>query len=112
MRLFSAAMLAVSMMAASLVPSKAVTYLGDLGSDPTTLIGLSGITQGSFAADYKLELTSGADFTASLTDSKGKLTGFEVELFYIGLSGPEVAFGLASGGAGQTAALSYSGALP
>jgi PEP-CTERM motif len=110
MRLFSAAMLAVSMIAASVAPSKAVTLIGSsaLGSDPTdTIIGVTGITQGSFAVDYTLQLTAGEDFTASLTDSKGKLTSFTVELFYLVPGGSPVAIGVASGGAGQTAALSY-----
>lgn len=78
--------LALGIMGASVGPSSAyvVTPSSNLGTNPNVNYTVSGLT-GSFAVDFNLALTAGADFFASLTQSFGnaatKITGLTLSLY-------------------------------
>jgi hypothetical protein len=86
MRFLKAAVLAMSVIAASVGPSRAVTVLGNLGGgtgiDPTATLSVGPLNPGtSIDVAYNLTLLPGATFDAALIDASGKISPLEVELW-------------------------------
>jgi hypothetical protein len=104
MKFIKAAVLAMAVIGVFASPSKAVTYLGNLGSgfDPTAPLGLTLSPGSSIDEDYSLTLTTGSKFSAGLIDITGQISPLEVELWQnaVGVGGSLVASGTGPGVAG------------
>jgi len=91
MRFIRTAALAMSVMAVSATPSRAaVVLLGDLGPEPSTLIGFSiPKAAGSFDYAYKLELSAKDSFSATVTNTlaSAPISSFDLQLWFGSIGG-------------------------
>jgi hypothetical protein len=114
MRFLRAAALAMSVMAVSVTPSRAaVVLLGDLGPEPSTIIGFNiPKAAGSFDYAYQLELLNKDGFSATVTNTvaSAPISSFELQLWFGSIGGVLVD---SAGGAGtpQSATVSVSSSL-
>ncbi|WP_315704734.1 MULTISPECIES: FxDxF family PEP-CTERM protein [unclassified Bradyrhizobium] len=101
MKLIQAGLLALSMVAASIVPSKAYTVVpasgSSLGLNPNINFTISGLNAGeAFDINYTFSLSSLSglsNFKAGLTDASGQVQGLTVDIWSGSIGGTLVASG-------------------